>query len=560
MDHYLHPTRTKNNEATASFQTALEKSLAKNRHLQSQILSTLTHLGSEMAKNRRLASKLTRELHLVSETVSKTTATSSSATASSATASSASEKGTEQKPISGDHTALLIKDVDPYRQWTRDYFQDHLGRIPEPNADVGKRRRLEENEAQGLFYHLSPPWDKEENKILKFLINKQQQEEEEEAENDNQTVVVVVDYEKVATELQKRSVSNQNQDDFPCRKPRTAEECRIQYQRFNSEQQPAMTKVEIKQVLESVHRQQQTQSTVDWNRVAANIGNERSPWQCLVAYNKAQNNTSITFTPAQDELLFKFVCAMGPQFVTTAATLAEMSIRLFPDKYDRKIATRVNQSLLNPKLRHEFWSMSDQRKLVLAQKVYRDQTMRPPSHFPHRSAYSVRDKWNRSLDPAFIRHKPFSKKEDQLLTKVARSYLSQLQPDALIDKNGNGRYSAVIPWTKVAREHFPDRRPEQLCERWNRNLASDRDLLTGVKARLLKKQAIFTNATLPVASTDTQTTTNSSAAIGGEGKEAKSVAAAETDLSSASLDDLELKVIPTAAKPRRGRGKRKRSS
>jgi hypothetical protein len=519
--------------------------LAKNRQLQSQILSTLTHLGSEMAKNRRLASKLTRELHLVSETVSNPTATACSAT----------EKRTEQQPISEDHTALLIKDVDPYRQWTRDYFQDHLGSIPEPNADVGKRRRLEENEAQGSFYHLSPPWDKEENRILKFLITKQ----EDDDDDDNQTAVV--DYEKVATELQKRTVSNQNQDDFPCRKPRTAEECRIQYQRLNSEQQSAMTKVEIKQVLESVHWQQQTQATVDWNKVAANIGNKRSPWQCLVAYNKAKNNTNITFTPAQDELLFKFVCAMGPQFVMTTAALAEMSIRLFPDKFDRKIATRVNQSLLNPKLRHEFWSMSDQRKLVLAQKVYRDQTMRPPSHFPHRSAYSVRDKWNRSLDPAFIRHKPFSKKEDQLLRKVARSYLSQLQPDALVDKNGNGRHSAVIPWTKVAREHFPDRRPEQLCERWNRNLASDSDLLTGVKARLLQKQAVVTSTTLPVAtSTDTQTTTNSSDSIGGDGKEAKSVAATASDLTSASLDDLELKVIPTASKPQRGRGKRKHSS
>ena len=214
---------------------------------------------------------------------------------------------------------------------------------------------------------------------------------------------------------------------------------------------------------------------VDWTAVTKAVGNDRSPWQCFTTYQKTQPPIpKLEFTPEQDELIMTYVAAMGPQFVLDRAAAMDMCRKLFPEKGAGQLLVHTTMSLVNVKLRQAAWTIDEERKLVLAQKVYRDDPFRVQHQFPQRSARSVREKWNRTLDPSFTKSRPFSKQEDDLLKRVLQEKLK----DATAS-------SSKINWFEMARENFPDRRPEQLQQRWLYELASNDDLLRKIKVDLL---------------------------------------------------------------------------
>lgn len=148
-------------------------------------------------------------------------------------------------------------------------------------------------------------------------------------------------------------------------------------------------------------------------------------------------------------------------------------------------------------------------------------------HFPDRAAKSVREKWIRSLDPAFVQG-TWTQQEDKLLKELVSQYLQeaekkhqQLESSANVAKkkrssnkkrrnsnsNGNNRTddgdedndeeegddkagsTKVIPWSQMAKEHFPNRRPEQLTARWNQYIATHEELMQKIKFSLAQECA-----------------------------------------------------------------------
>ena len=533
------------------FASSLKTSLDQNRQLQKQILSALESLSTQKANNRRKASRLTRELYLETEGIQRngsietpelckeanvdevktllkkvvagdddTAAAAAATTTTTANSSEAAEQegalGKSKNASSSTLTAVQeraqhqlkrpkpqVKKLwssDLYREWNkgifcdplnRSFFSDPLGSTPQVNPETLKRRRIEAHVEEEIHLaHLSPQWAKPEDKLLETLVSAEMALAQEEGNAQQQPTI---DFEKIAKELEAKRKPDK---DLLTRQPRTGQECKLQYERLQFEKQPRMTKSEEAKVVEqvqSMHAElnpgEEDNDGVDWKAVAEAVGNNRSPWQCFSAYQKIRPPTAyasiqstvankLVWTPKQDEILLTYIAAMGPQFILDMNAAAEMSRKFFPDKTAKQITLRCNQTMVNPKLQQAMWTVYEERKLVLAQKVYRDDSQRVPSQFPQRSARSVREKWNRTLDPAFNKARPFSKQEDKLLRRVIKTKLEDTT-------NVSG-----ISWFEVAKANFPDRRPEQLQQRWTYELASNDDLLHKMKVDLLAQQQV----------------------------------------------------------------------
>lgn len=228
-----------------------------------------------------------------------------------------------------------------------------------------------------------------------------------------------------------------------------------------------------------------------------------TPYQCMVHYKtKLRSQPDGSFTPEEDELLLRYIAAMGPQFVWGYPQITDLASRLFPHKTSRRIYERTHFSQWHPLSKDTIWTKEEEQKLVLAMKIYsetgseghgtfdddnddngiktggkeiseeeRSQNMqrarlasekaalrKAAAHFhPYRQPYKVAKKWERSFSPRFS-YKPFSKDEDARLLAAVRS-------------------SAVTtPFSEIAKKNFPDRSSDQLSQRWTK-IAPDKDVV-----------------------------------------------------------------------------------
>ena len=379
----------------------LKKTLHSNQALQREISRQLEEIARRKAANRQKASLLTRRL---------------------------------VRTLDGPAFPLPVG-INAYRNTTEKFFVDKKGKEPEPNQDTIWRSKLE---AQTFLFHRQPPWSGKESKNLAATVHQQFG-----AEPSSSLSSSSIDFEKVAAALSS---------------PRTAEECRIQYRRLNHKP-VAFTKEESLQISQCVHTATQKGEIPDWQQIASNFAG-RTAWDCLVAYQtKIEPVRSEPWTPQEDELLFKFVAAAGPQCVLDKNFGREVVTNILPNKSKKAVLMRVNQSILNPKLKHEDWSVDEERRLVVLMKMYSDSPRDLSLAMTHfdRASKSVMDKWRRGLNPAYL-STPFSKEEDKALMEVVRSL-------------GNN-----IGWKELSEKHFPDRHPQRLMNRWN-ELASDQDIL-----------------------------------------------------------------------------------
>jgi len=412
----------------------------------------------------------------------------------------------------------------------RPFFTDPIGSTPESNADTLYRRQIEiQVQDREHLPDLSPPWTKTEDKLLEALVKAALEEvakapdanaESSRIQDEPQVTIPKIDFEKIAEKLEKKRKSDNT--NAPRKQPRTAQECFLQYQRLQDEKQPRMTKAEESKVLKEVQKYHKTTTTVesanlgsndkehepnsdvndfqdeyvDWEAVARAVGNSRSPWQCFATYQRLRPACTypsiaastaprkLVWTPKQDEILLTYIAANGPQFLLDMDAVTEMSRNFFPDKSAKQILLRASQTMVNVKFRQGAWTTREERKLVLAQKIYRKDSVRLSVQFPTRSPRSVREKWNRTLDPAYNKARPFSKQEDQRLVQVVRDELNTPQLKT------NYISTSGISWFEIAREHFPDRRPEQIQMRWMYELASNDDLLRKMKVDLLAQNKL----------------------------------------------------------------------
>jgi len=149
---------------------------------------------------------------------------------------------------------------------------------------------------------------------------------------------------------------------------------------------------------------------------------------------------------------------------------------LITTKSKQKVFTRANISLLNPNIKHDRWSDAEERRLPILMKIYHEhnQSSQPThdlfltsTHYA-RSNKSVVDKWQRSLNPEYLA-RPFTPAEDAALLAAVR---------------GN----ETIGWRELSQQHFPNRHPQRLMNRWS-EIGSDQDILSRERALLSSKKA-----------------------------------------------------------------------
>jgi hypothetical protein len=406
--------------------TTLEQALQSNLALQAAVVTELEQLAQKKAENRRAAARLAQEL-------SRTWKQSDAAL-------------TSTPPVP----------KNSYRQWKRNFFMDKDGSKPEPNPDVLRRRVLEN---QTFLHHLQPPWSTKETKALEAVVK--EIESTASASSPAKT-----DFIRVASLLNERL--GRSADSIV--KPRTPLECQ-RYTHMHRKVLP-FSKEESRIIFEKVHLVQD--GYPDWQAIAESLPNDRTAWECLVAYQTKLCPTmqqQQAWTPAEDQLLLQYMAASGPQFVVDGDAMVHIAARLLPGRSRKQVLARVNQSILNPNLHRDAWSEEEERRLAICMKVYCDtpnDLYRAAAHLPHRANKSVVEKWARSLNPEHS-SRPFTKQEDQALVAAARANPEQ-------------------GWTELARRNFPDRHPQRIAARWSEH-ASDQDILARSGESMVKKRA-----------------------------------------------------------------------
>lgn len=274
---------------------------------------------------------------------------------------------------------------NPYRILPPTRFfvdRDKKKKEPKPNADTQKRRLLEE---QTFLWHKQPP-----------LVEKDIQPWKNREDFD-----VEAELPAMATSLN-----------------RSVEECRLFWKRMNRKpfQQDELQLIRRRRVVKN------GRVPPSWGDIARELPS-RSVIECLMAYyQQICPRGGESWTPTQDELLWKLVAAAGPQCVwdksmvthlvhgATTTSYATTTTRAttpcagasFMAKSRRQIMCRLNQTLLNPKLRRTAWTASEERKLVIWMKCYRDSKKDlycASQHLPHRATNMVANKWHRTLNP-----------------------------------------------------------------------------------------------------------------------------------------------------------------
>ena len=437
---------------------ALQTALQANRDLQQAILIEQKRLADGKARNRSQAVALRSKLEKIILQLSPTT--------------------------SKDHRSNKFVT----RQWNRLYFVDSDGiSQPAPNPDTKRRRQLERETA--MIRYLEPPWSNAENKELKRILEEQQQNQLKRcASHPGQTEEPPpnMDWEQVARVLSDR-VPLQIGTVGPHLPPRTAAQCRIQWQNHLRKAAPFSKdeSEEMVQLVESYYDSQRNQRA-DWQEIAQALQESnkvpRTAFDCyshyyhLHSHKKSASSSSTKrplWTPQEDELLLLYVAAAGPQFVVDAESVKLLAGRLLPNHSQTQLLARINDSLVNPNLKRDFWTEDEERKLAILMKVYRDKGPPPKdlqaaaSHFVSRSNKSVSEKWQRSLNPSY-NTKPFTPAEDERLLEILRQQQG-------------------IRWIDLSEQYFPDRHPQRLANRWA-DLATDQDILVRTKHVLVNEQ------------------------------------------------------------------------
>ncbi len=422
------------------------------------------------------------------------------------------------------------------RKWKRRFFVDPDRSVPQPNPDEIQRRKWEGTLLTSQA-HRFLPWSKDEIKLLQknaeevrneqleemrismsmMTSSRQQQNHEnghgrgidtssngpnnDETEIDTDTDIVVhdgdIDFHKVA---EKMAVDLRAKKYTPNQKIRNATHCYSQMESSNIEtaeprtwvdyrikfltsvspsiNKRPFTKAESLKIIEALHRHN---GKPPWHIVAHELQTSRTPFQCFQhARTKLINSIAgldasdkQLFNIDQDELLFKFVAASGPQFVLGQHSSTLLAQRFFPHVSAYQVKHRANVSLINPQFVMERWNETEERTLVMSMKAYSESDTplaRAAGLLEHRSFKSVADKWMRCLNPCWSTQ-PFTVREDKALLKAVK--------DAKVP-------ITVENWKEVISDQFPTRSPRSLMYHWV-ELCQKEDVLKLSGSQLLQK-------------------------------------------------------------------------
>ncbi|KAL3930848.1 MAG: hypothetical protein SGBAC_011585 [Bacillariaceae sp.] len=152
----------------------------------------------------------------------------------------------------------------------------------------------------------------------------------------------------------------------------------------------------------------------DWHEVSAKL-QDRTAFECLKHFHQTtkKGKGPAKEKPSQDEVvdatILKYVALQGPQFVWDLPSIAHCSALVGGGKFShRQLRIRANLTQLNPNFNKstealkQFWHKDEERKLVIAMKVYKNQVnpiQMASTHFPSRPTPYVAKKWERTLNP-----------------------------------------------------------------------------------------------------------------------------------------------------------------
>mmetsp|Transcript_7527 Transcript_7527/g.11485 ORF Transcript_7527/g.11485 Transcript_7527/m.11485 type:complete len:504 (+) Transcript_7527:139-1650(+) len=350
------------------------------------------------------------------------------------------------------------------RKWTRRFFLDPYQSTPKPNPETIQRRQWEGDLVGEGSYRYSP-WSKQELELLLACAEERRQQQAtdemkqvKDADINFHEVMKLIKQELSKRKLtpsqirkiQSNSYSSCDQAKHDTIQLRLYEDYR---NKFLTTLSPSInktpfTKVESSKILDFVRRYD---DNPPWSTIAQSLNNSRTPFQCFRHVQIKMNNNVATLNEHEDELLFKFIAASGPQLVLNHHTATYLSQQFFPHLSTGQVLIRANTSFhVNPNYRSERWSETEERILVLGMRAYCDDDFsvsKVASLLPNRSLKLVMDKWNRSLNPQY-NTQPFTWKEDeQLLSAVKRTKAQSRN------------------W-KVIASLFPSRKPWSLLSRF----------------------------------------------------------------------------------------------
>ena len=375
--------------------SALEQAIEANRRIQSEIVAKLKHISEAKQKNRQeclqISAALDRHLHRSNEELNNNEAVTNATS----------------------DVLKLWKGDDSNRKWKRRFFIDPKKSIPESNADEIQRRKWEGDLASGSYVHRFTPWHKDEVDLLvKYAeeVRKEQQESSQSSQQSGQEGESIaatvkdadIDFTKVAERVQEElsskkftqpqktrilshSYSLSDGTSKDSHTPRTWIDYRIKFlnSASSSINKNPFTKAESLKIIEFLHKHNHN-ANPPWHIVAKTLDTSRTPFQCFRhAQTKLSNSlmelaNPTTFSQDEDELLFKFIAASGPQFVINHHTATLMAQKFFPHASHFQVIHRANMSLVNPQFVNEKWSEEEERTLVMGMKVY-DESDNTPS-------------------------------------------------------------------------------------------------------------------------------------------------------------------------------------
>ncbi|KAH9802086.1 Myb domain-containing protein 4r1 [Citrus sinensis] len=184
----------------------------------------------------------------------------------------------------------------------------------------------------------------------------------------------------------------------------------------------------------------QEKGITDWFDIAASLGTNRTPFQCLARYQRSLNACILRreWTKEEDEQLRIAVEAYGESnWQSVASTLK--------GRTGTQCSNRWNKTLHPSRERQGRWNPDEDQRLIVATMLFGPRNWKKIAQFvPGRTQVQCRERWVNSLDPS-VKRSEWTEQED-------------LRLEAAIKEHG-------YCWSKVA-SALPSRTDNQCWRRW----------------------------------------------------------------------------------------------
>lgn len=377
---------TKENNTPAA---SIEKALNANRRLQTGLLSRIQNVSRLKKTNREMCAQIVLAMdRCYSERdmlgIDKTTAGSpldldcNQTSSLLPSASSLASKGAKKRKKPPSHI-IRTWSYNENRKWTKRFFVDPDKNIPEPNADILRRREWE-GDMISMDKDRFQSWSTNESNTLKICAEKVRKQQNE--GNNTPIKDAEIDYHQV-TQLVQEQLSAQKVSSRQEKKKYHRAVCDYRI-KFLTDLSPSInkgpfTKEESLKIIELLHEHNDHPR---WDIVARILNTNRTPFQCFTYAQSKLATTSISsssmtlqcnptaYSQFDDELMLKFIAASGPQTVINNHVVSFLSERFFPHLDKKQILNRCHTSLINPNFDHRKWNDKEERLLVLGMRLY----------------------------------------------------------------------------------------------------------------------------------------------------------------------------------------------